>query len=51
LRNKYTKYFLIQQRIKEKGGNITVMKKKSWASSSLLPNPTPIVDFIEKAVE
>jgi lysophospholipase L1-like esterase len=43
--------FSFQQRIKEKGGNITVIEKKGLGHHPhCLPNPTPIVDFIEKAV-
>lgn len=43
--------FPFEQKIKEKGGDITVMLKKGFGHHPhSFPNPTPIVDFIEKAV-
>ena len=43
--------FPFEKKIREKGGEITVIVKKGFEHHPhSFPNPTPIVDFIEKAV-
>ncbi len=44
--------FPFEQKIKKKGGNITVIMKKGFGHHPhSFPNPAPIVDFIEQAVD
>ncbi len=47
-----TQTLAFEKRVKEQGGDITVMMKRGFKHHPhSFPNPTPIVDFILKAVE